>query len=230
MPSDFLVDAYFQADTVRGYRYLDDAGKIMNRWDSQFPEKSVGLEGLTMANKSAVMRQLRVDTRTIWLNLHSPDNLQQVQNLAYEVTSEISDTIGVDQFRRVGLRLQYVYGVRNTDIATAPLVRNLLAEEWLRDIDSTFWTAKAFEFMVPLPAEGINVNLRVALVRRNPIAQAGEKIPVQGIMIDLDLFRSEVTDLRDLKGILRKAAGWADGEFPRIRERVLQGVEIEYNV
>lgn len=227
MPSDLLVDAFFQADTIRGYRYLDDAGKIMNRWDSFFPEKSVGLEGLTMTNKGAVMRQLRVDARTIWLHLHIPDNIQQVESLVHDTATGVSEIIAVEQFRRIGLRLQFVYGVQSADAAIPFVVQNLYGVQWLRKNDLLFWKNKGFEFMVPLPADGISVNLRVSLVRRDPKTPVRKNIPIEAIMIDLDLFRHEVTDIRDLKGILGKVLIWLDQGLPNTRDNVLQGVQID---
>ena len=50
MPNLVLAKAFCQVNTVKGNRYLDDAGLIMNAYADQFPEMNVGLNGLIMTN------------------------------------------------------------------------------------------------------------------------------------------------------------------------------------
>lgn len=226
MSPDLLVEAFFQASTVKGHRYLDDAGKIMNRWDAHFPEKSVGLDGLIMANADSVFRGLRVDTRTIWIHCSLPDSLNRVVSLAHDTTAEIAKIIEVDQFRRIGLRLQYVYGVQNLENAAQQMAENLFSTSWCNMTDPSFLSRSGFEFMVPLGTEELAANLRVGVVKRDPKVKVKEKIPETGIMIDLDIIRSQITDIRDLKGILGKAKSLVEDKLPTIRDNVLQGVNI----
>ena len=226
MPTDLLVDAYFQARTVKGYRYLDDAGKIMNQWDTYFPEKTVGIDGLNMANMDAVLRRLRVDMNNIWLNLNIPDNIDQVVNLAHDTTTRVAEIIGVDQFRRVGLRLEYVYAVKDTGSATVQAISNLFSGQWLTATDNAVWRRRAFQFMVPLNSRDPEVNLRVAVVRRHPKMQPRKELPESGIMADLDLFRTGIIDVRDLKAFLSKAKEWIEKEFPSVRDDLLKEVDL----
>ena len=95
MGKRWLTDSYFQANTIKGHRYLDDAGKIMNRWDSEFPNKDVGLQGLSMRNPDALMRELRVDNRTIWIRFSFADRLRQITELSINITTEICEILEV---------------------------------------------------------------------------------------------------------------------------------------
>src|SRR3712207_5470602 len=96
-----LFNSYVQVNTIRGNRYLDDAGKIMNFYDDDFPEKEVGLEGLNMKNKESKLRTVQVTTDRIWVHVHQPDTLTYAMDNSFKVVEQISDIIGVTSFKRV---------------------------------------------------------------------------------------------------------------------------------
>ena len=128
-----LVNAFCQVNILKGFRYLDDAGKIMNRYDDDFAEKSVGLNGLDMSTKKedAILREMRVSSRHIWLRFSKPDTYQYVIDHGSSRIREVADIIDVSSASRFGVRLEYLYPVRDAAIATRSAAGAIFKESFV---------------------------------------------------------------------------------------------------
>lgn len=220
MSKRWLTDTFFQATTIKGHRYLDDAGKIMNRWDSEFPNKEVGLTGLLMRNPDAMLRELRVDTRTIWIHFGFIDTLKQITDLSINITTEICDILEVKQFSRLGLRIQFIYDMRETAGANSQITSRIFVPA-LQDIMKGRQPQDSFEFVMNTGTQRNPVTLRVATVEKKPEAKAPSGFPEQGLLVDVDIFQKETKYLDDLKRFMRFAVSWVDKELPRIEDTIL---------
>jgi hypothetical protein len=108
VPDIVLAKAYAQVNTVKGWQYLDDAGKVMNRYEDTFPDMSIGPQGLVMRNPVAAIDEARVSGRDIWIGFTRPDTVRYVIDQSWSFISFVAATISVTQATRFGLRLQYI--------------------------------------------------------------------------------------------------------------------------
>ncbi len=223
MAGRILVDSFFQANTVRGHRYLDDAGKIMNRWDSDFPNKDVGIAGLLMRNPKATMRELRVDNRTIWIHFNFPKTVKQILELSINTTEEICEIIDVKQFSRLGFRLHFVYAIGDPS--------TMIDEIASKMFNSTCWqmiknhgSASGFDFAVPLSTKGASITLHITIIKKKPEVEAPKDFPESGILFDVDIFRDGNSYLDDMRRFMKSAKKWVDEELPIIEKTLLEGI------
>ena len=222
MGKRWLADAFFQANTIKGHRYLDDAGKIMNRWDSEFPNKDVGLQGLFMRNPDAVMRELRVDNRTIWIHFSFGDRLKQITALSINTTTEICGILEVKQFSRLGLRVQFIYDVSDITIENGQIINRIFVPA-IQGIIEGGRPRDSFQFVVKAGTQQKPVTLRVASVEKKPEAKSPPGFPEHGLLIDADIFQTQTSHLDDLKRFMQSAQNWVDDELPKIESAVLGG-------
>jgi hypothetical protein len=218
----WLTDSFFQANTIKGHRYLDDAGKIMNRWDSEFPNKSVGPEGLLMHNPDAITRALRVDMRTIWIHFSFADRLRQITELSINTTTEICDILEIKQFSRLGLRIQFIYDVSDVTGKSGQIINRIFVPT-LQSIIEEGRPANSFQFAVNTGTQQNPVTLRVATVDKKPEAKAPSGFPEHGLLIDADIFQTQTSHLDDLKRFMKSVQNWVDKELPKVENAVFGG-------
>ena len=221
MSKRWLTDSFFQANTIKGHRYLDDAGKIMNRWDSEFPNKEVGVTGLLMRNPDAMLRELRVDSRTIWIHFSFADTLKQIIDLSINVTTEICDILEVKQFSRLGLRIQFIYDMSEITGEDGQITNRIFVPA-LQGIMEGRQPQDSFEFAVNTGTQRTPVTLRVATVEKKPEAKAPSGFPKQGLLVDADISLKQTSYLDDLKRFMRSAMSWVDNELPKIENAILE--------
>lgn len=222
MGKRWLTDSFFQASTIKGHRYLDDAGKIMNRWDSEFPNKDVGLQGLFMRNPDAIMRELRVDNRTIWIHFSFADRLRQITELSINTTTEICEILEVKQFSRLGLRVQFIYDVSDVTGESGQIINRIFVPA-LQGIIERGRPPDSFLFAVNAGTQQNPVTLRVATVEKKPEAKSPPGFPEHGLLIDADIFQTQTSHVDDLKRFMRSAQNWVEEELPKIESAVLGG-------
>ena len=215
-----LVKAYCQVNTLKGHRYLDDAGKIMNLYDDTFTEKSVGLDGLHMVHKGATLEGLRVTIDRIWLAFAKPDTLQYVFDNASKLTNQVAEIINVTEAERFGLRLEHLYPIEDTVTARA-MAAGIFREALLPE-DMQLST---FEAVVEAHGDDLNVILRVRPVRRSAEPEEAKALLEFGIMFDADIYRrGKPLLISDLRKFYRAAEGWVKSSLPSLVEHVTSEV------
>ncbi len=107
--------AFFQASTVRGARYIDDAGKIINDYRDDYYDINVGVEGLRLAKpkKDDMPDEIAIDMDRIWIACYGEGCIKKVKGNAEEITKLVSRHIGVDSYHRLGFRVHYFKSTAN---------------------------------------------------------------------------------------------------------------------
>jgi len=224
MSDRIFVLASVQVNTVKGFRYLDDAGKILNEFDDEFPEKHWALEGLQLTNSANVLRQLRVNTTNIWLQFEEPPSMHLVIAESRRVIPKICQLLAVHNFSRQGLRLQYIYPVTDWEASIARIRRSAVNPNLLGAIQAQGLTHhQAFEITLPLQSERLGIILRIFPVERQqekdkPLDRAieGDQLPARGIMVDVDIYVAGATEVKGLTQFFRDAEVWANGPLEEI--------------
>lgn len=215
MAENLLSDVFFQANTIKGYRYLDDAGKVMNKWDSDFPDKTVGVQGLVMSNPSAELRELKVDTKQVWMHYTLPKNIRAVIESTKTITTEICTILGVESFDRVGLRVQYAYGVTDLKESINKIAGKMLNSEWWEKVRKD--EDAGFQVLFPIGTKELTITLAIAIVKRALKDKEAKKIPENAILFDMDIYHKGKYFLDDLTRFMKLAQVWIETDFPKLQ-------------
>ena len=123
--------AFFQADTVQGARYLDDAGKIINAYADNYYDISVGIGGLHLAKpkEDDMPDEIVVDMNRIWIACYGEGSIKKVKENAEEITKSVSRHIGVDSYSRLGFRVYYFKSTANVKEYGQQLYSRIAATE-----------------------------------------------------------------------------------------------------
>ncbi len=203
-----LVTAFVQVNTIRGNRYLDDAGKIMNAWEDYFPTIQVGLDGLKMNNPTAVMRDLQVDTKRIWIHYEEPESIEMIAKQSRQVIDSVSKTIGVDSFSRVAIRIQYVVATKDNPNFVYETYKTIFGSTVTKLLETNSQEDKhSFELNLPLKSDRLLINQRIYPVQKTAEGDSKD-LPPDGIMFDSDIHIPTLVRLQGLGSFFREAEQW----------------------
>lgn len=213
-----LVKAFVQANTLKGWRYLDLAGSVMNHYTDTFVDMNVGLQGLGMRNPAAVMDEARVTPHEIWVGFTRPATLGFVTDKSWNFIATVAEMLGIQTFSRLGLRLQYVLG----DPADA---RSIARAAGL--IFGGLWTGlgdpESFGAMMQVRAgQDLSAAIRIDPVKLAEGAKEDAALPKDGFNFDADVFRTGTLQVISLRPFLRAAADWCSSTIPPLAHRFAQ--------
>lgn len=114
-----ITDVFFQADTVKGYRFWDETGVLANEFSDRFHVVNFASpQGLTCSLPKSTtdhLLALRVNTANIWLS-HRPDaGWTTIRQETPRLIEKIARAIYVTRFSRLGLRVTLLFGGKSLD-------------------------------------------------------------------------------------------------------------------
>jgi hypothetical protein len=216
-----IANAYFQANLIKGWRYLDDAGKIANRWLDQFSETSMGIDGLIMRKPGATLRELQVSVERIWLAFSAPDTVRFVCDQSAKICTDISDVIDVNSYKRLGIRLQYIYGMPDIE-SCQTLSRKLVSHSAWDSLKAAGLDLSSAEVSMNLRYSELKLKLSISSVKRVVTPTKPDKLPSIGIMIDMDLYQDKETAKAKILSFVRAVENWVNKNLNRIAELSLK--------
>ena len=222
-----LVRAFCQLDFIRGNRYIDDAGKIMNEFDGDFPEKQVGVRGLSMTNKDEVLSEVGVSVERVWARFEKPDTLQYVFDQSWKVFKRVCEIIDVTEAKRFGLRLEHLYPLHMEGDALANAIRGTATKALgAALVPTNLGDISSFEATLDSTWRDLGVRLRVTPVRRLVEPPTPDGLPAHAIMFDADIHREDAPlPVLDIRKVFREGAQWVAEELPALAERVVAEVD-----
>jgi len=218
-----LVRAFCQLDFIKGNRYLDDAGKIMNEFEGEFPEKEVGVKGLTMVNRDSPLRRAFVSVDRVWTGFEEPDTLTFVADQAWRVFKTVCEIIEVSEAKRFGIRFEHLYPLRLEGDALAGAIRSTAT----RAVGASLLAAvpenlSSFEAILDSTWKDVGVRLQLAPVRRLVEPESPDGLPDHAIMFDADIHReAKSMPVSDARRLFRAGVEWITEEFPGVAKAVL---------
>ena len=218
-----VANAYFQANLLKGWRYLDDAGKIANRWLDQFTETTVGIDGLILRNPDATLRELRVSVDRIWLAFSAPDTIRLVCDQSAKICTEISDIIDVGAYKRLGIRLEYLHAMSDIEACQRLVNSNLVPDSFQNSLKATGLDLHSAEVSMNLHDSKLKVTLSIRPARRVRKPSKPDKLPDIGVMLDVDLYQDEQTDKAKILTFVRAVEAWVSENVYRIAKFSLKG-------
>jgi hypothetical protein len=191
--------AFFQASTVRGARYLDDAGKIMNEYGDDYYDTSVGLGGLRLAKpkRNELPDEIAVDMNRIWVACYGEGCIKKVKENAEGITKAVSRYIGVDAYSRLGFRVYYFKKVANVKGYVQRLYSTVAATQVQTLVGSPDAALEIiFRTRYLSPPFSIWFGVQPLAVVRPP--EKKEDFASDGVIIDIDVSEDKDSSKRSL--------------------------------
>ncbi len=196
---DFIFfRAFCQADVVKGFRYLDLAGQIVNSYIEELPEYRVDASGLAMRSTAPVrggIAELQLSPHRIWLRFDRPPTLTFVADQAAKRFLSISETLEVSKYARIGFRVQILWPVAESAAATMTLARRSLS-----------WEMTDWQTVGPLEnvliqtrhsvGDGLHCLVRLTLARRTEadgfVGSMDADLPEHVLFVDVDCYSNDL--------------------------------------
>ncbi|MDD2391901.1 MAG: hypothetical protein PHU94_03070 [Bacilli bacterium] len=181
--SDLIfVESFLQVNFLKGYKYIDKAGEIVNEFctEDKEPNFSMDLNRLLIYNPEENVAEIKVSPRDYWSHFVDPDSLESISYKYIKNGEKILKILEVDKIQRIGWRNIFAKEFKNGKerdkvFEDLNLGKNLEMREGVFCFES----------------EGYNARLSVS--KANKTDQ--EKTP--SIIIDIDFYKI------DKEGILK---------------------------
>lgn len=184
-----LSESFMQINTIRGYRFIEKSGEIINLFHSEKktpPLFNLDMNGLLIKNPIENIIELKVNANMIWFRymnlLDAKTNIKSFITL----TDKILDVLDVSEISRIGWRTRYIFPFKN-------------------EIEFNNF----FQSIVKI--EGINESeIKTSFFPGNNLQAYLQIIPVQnnnkefGVLIDVDIFLVEEHTTKDIDKYLMK--------------------------
>ena len=195
-----LVRAYCEVLTERGYRYLDDSGRIANRYVDSYDDITIDLSGMRITKKTATMDEIRVSVAQVLISFSMPPTHTLVIDQAWREMSAICEIIGVTSASGFGFRVQFMHPVdEEADLADDPLVQAAVAHAVGEPLQLRIGKLKNWQSFTDWElSSGVMLKVEVGPAKRGE--QAVHTLPAGGILFDFDARQRRsglaVTDFR----------------------------------
>ncbi len=105
------VEGFLQVNFVKGYKYIDKAGEIVNYFhkNEKPPKFSMDLNGLIISNPDEKIELIKISSNTFWAHFLSPDSLEQMDNFFGKTAGDVVRTLEIEKISRLGWRMYFVY-------------------------------------------------------------------------------------------------------------------------
>ncbi|HZU11773.1 MAG TPA: hypothetical protein VFB58_02960 [Chloroflexota bacterium] len=232
-----VLSVFFQANTVKGYRFWDEAGLLANKYVERFRRIDYGSIPHTLtcavpADPADWLTELRVSPHSIWLSYRAHVPWVTVRQETSGQVDWIARAIGVTQFSRLGLRINLLWEQEGQEQAVeAVLSRILHIQErgWSQlgtatggSIVETF-TADHLEGRIEISSV-MNVQREERLLVGGEPAQATpelDDLPSFGVNVDVDLARHGSIESLDVKPHLNRSVKYIENVLTPFMTRLL---------
>lgn len=105
-----LLESFIQINFLKGFKYIDKAGEVINRYQNEDGEVTYNLspERLLVLNPTKTIQELRISNVDIWCHFIKPSNLGELIRLFDDEVSELLKITEPENIKRVGWRNYYV--------------------------------------------------------------------------------------------------------------------------
>lgn len=106
------LESFFQVNTIKGFKYLDRAGEIVNNYhsdDNKPPTFEMNLSGLVIKKPLNKISELKVTPNVIWLKFDNPSTLESIIHIFEKEFDYLITTLEIEVVERVGWRNYFTY-------------------------------------------------------------------------------------------------------------------------
>lgn len=177
-------ESFFQLNTIKGFKYIDKAGEIVNAYhiEENVPSFSMGLEGLVIEKPKDKIDILKITSQTIWAKFSQINSLDMIIRLFVQEASNIINILEVEKINRIGWRNYFIYDFIDKT-KQDEYFKKLVTLNNLTLSTASFHISTKHDFKINLIIQ--------------PVIKNDEQM-TSGVLFDVDIYQ---TDNIDTKGI-----------------------------
>jgi hypothetical protein len=194
-----VIESFIQADFVKGFKYVDKAGEIVNMFyeGNTPPVFEMNLNGLTIQNIDKQTREIKISPFSFWAHFTEPGSLYDIFSLFEKKLEAIVPILSPAGFRRLGWRNYFVHEFSSEKEREKVLIKFLPNK--LLEFNEISLTSKT---------EKISSQISIKKVfKKSPSKTAA-------LLLDVDHFISyeDSVDLRRIEADLREIKSYLDSQ------------------
>lgn len=174
------AESFLQVNFVKGYKYVDRAGEIVNYFhtsDKKAPNFVMNLQGLIINNPDEKTEEIKISPNSFWAHFVSPDSLEIMNDFFDKKSEDIIKILEIEEISRIGWRNFFVQEFNNEDERDSVLKKFAPIENL--EFGESLFTTECLNFQL---------NIRIKKVIKN------EANTTPGVLIDVDFYRKFETD------------------------------------
>lgn len=232
-----LVDAYFQVNLWKGFRYLDTAGAIMNWLDDRYESLQVGTPALVVQkprDPGDFLQELRIGSDQVWLHYGTRTPWVTLRKEIPGLVDRIATTLEVQGYKRRGLRTALVLPIDDLERTTARLTSAYDGHVAPWDALGTVTTPN---LLCVVRTDAAHARVSVQASRRadggvatSPIDDAshpfpqgpGRDLPDQALVVDVDFYDDRETREYDVGPHINRAVRFLEDRLPSFLSRLTE--------
>lgn len=193
-----LAESFLQVDFIKGFKYIDRAGEIINAFHqgNKSPIFEMSLLGLVINDPDSSTKTVKVSSNMFWAHFLSPGSLDLANNQFEEKLGTIFGILDIEKIKRIGWRNYFIKELSSES------ERNKVTEKFSPSSEITFQGG-----LYSCEIENIEINIRIKKVQKDDSTPA--------LLFDIDCFQKdeegiEITELNTklsaIKNVLRSGA------------------------
>jgi hypothetical protein len=183
-------ESFLQVNLVKGYKYVDRAGEIVNSFsDLTTPDFQMNAGGLILNKPLSNVEEIKISSTMIWFKFVDPDSLDLSYQTYKKEAQKILEILDVAEIQRIGWRNYFVI-----DLSSSAEVREFLGNAV--DVKVRDCSLSQVKLSVKISDE---VSGTLFL---NEATNSDQGTPA--LMFDLDLFHKDRMPIEDIGKILGK--------------------------
>lgn len=186
------AESFLQVNLVKGFKYVDKAGEIVNEFHSgnKEPQFAMILKELVI-NKSD-REEIKISPKVFWSRYISPDSIDQFLELFVKDAEKIFKILEVNQISRIGWRNHFVYEFTQED---GEKERALIFSKFLKKEKLNL---EVIELSYKI--ESVNFYFRISKISKN------DKNSTPALLFDVDCFKefNENLKIEETRSELKK--------------------------
>lgn len=180
------TDGYIQSKFIKGYKYIDRAGEILNLYekDDGAISYSMSPERLVIHEPTKGIKELKISNHDFWIHFQKPASLEMVEKQYLDNAKKILAVTGVKKVINIGWRNQYLYEQPNKELTLKHLAPTLPEE------------VSAISFSTEVGS--ISVNVSAQLLKDN------ETEKKSALLLDFDFYLVADFEISELSEAIRQ--------------------------
>lgn len=175
-------ESFFQINTIKGFKYIDKAGEIVNEYhsDDKAPMFSMGLNGLVIEKPKEKIDILKITPQDIWAKFTEIDSLDMIARLFNQEANKIISILEIKKINRIGWRSYFIYDFISSK-KQSEYFEKLIALENLKLSNASFNIITDKDF---------NINLIIQPVIKDDAQMTA------GVLFDVDIYQIKNIDIK----------------------------------
>lgn len=168
------VESFLQIHFIKGYKYIDKAGEIVNYFHKgkEEPKFSVDIRSLDIFEPDEKIDSIKISSKSFWAHFLQPDSLEQMDGFFAKKAEDIIKILEVVEIGRIGWRNYFVYEFNTKD------ERDLVLKKFT-PISNT----KFEEIVLNSVCKDVNLIIRLRKVEKS------DSTALPALLIDIDFYQ-----------------------------------------